>query len=193
MDAVNFLNLEYLFLRIFEFFKNFDIVALLNRLIAFLDILKPIAIIVSLFLFFVIVYSHIRIKQLEEKEKEEFEALKAKDAANQPGQDTEMVEKWQKVVAHINSNNPSDWRLAILEADIMLDSMLDKMGYQGDTMAEKFRGIAKGDFLTLQLAQEAHGVRNRIAHDGSSYPLNEREAKAVIDKYKQVFSEFYHI
>lgn len=193
MDAVNFLNLEYLFLRIFDFFKNFDIIALLNRFIALLDLLKPVAIIVSLFMFYVIVYSHIRIKQLEEKEKEEFEAMKAKDLVNQPGQDAAMAEQWQKVLAHINSNNPSEWRLAILEADIMLDKLLDKLGYQGDTMAEKFRGVAKGDFLTLRLAQEAHGVRNRIAHDGSSYQLNEREAKAVIEKYKAVFSEFYHI
>lgn len=193
MDAVNYLNLEYLFLRIFEFFKSFDIVALLNKLIAFLDLLKPIAIILSIFLFIVIVYARRKIKALEAKEKADFEALKTKHDALDPSQDKAMAEKWEKVLAHINSTSPSDWRLAILEADIMLGDLLEKMGYQGDSIGEKLKGVEKGDFITLNQAWEAHKVRNKIAHEGADFQLSERDAKNAIDMFKQVFSEFYHI
>jgi hypothetical protein len=193
MDAINFLNLEYVFLRIFDFFKNFDPVAILNWLIRLIDFLRPFAILVSLFMAYVIIYSLIRLKQLYGAEAQKLEEAKLADQAAKLGPDTSLNEKWKKVQAHINSNNPSDWRLAILEADIMLDEMLEKMGYQGDTMGEKFRSVDKSDFLTLDLAQEAHGVRNRIAHGGSDYPLNERDAKRVVDMYKKVFEEFYHI
>lgn len=101
--------------------------------------------------------------------------------------------KWQNVEKHINSENPSDWKLAILEADIMLDEMLDKMGYQGETMGEKLKQIEPSDFTTLDSAWEAHKIRNSIAHEGSDFLINKREADRVIGLYKEVFLEFKYI
>jgi hypothetical protein len=100
--------------------------------------------------------------------------------------------QWQEIERHINSTNPSDWRLAILEADIMLDEVLDKQGYQGDTIGDKLKGIDKSDMRSLNAAWEAHKVRNQIAHEGVSFQLNDREAKRVIGLFREVFSEFYH-
>ncbi len=107
--------------------------------------------------------------------------------------DTEMSQKWEQVQTHISSNNPSDWRQAIIEADIMLENLLVKLGYKGQTMSEQFSRVAKGDFGTIDLAMEAHGVRNRIAHMGSDFKLNHIEAQRVINLYKLVFEEFFHV
>lgn len=101
--------------------------------------------------------------------------------------------KWERVLMHAQSNNPSDWRLAIIEADIMLDELLDVQGYRGETIGDKMKGIEKSDFLTLDQAWDAHKVRNLIAHEGSSFVLTEREARRVIDLYKTVFEEFKFI
>ncbi|HVU06681.1 MAG TPA: hypothetical protein VHE10_02740 [Candidatus Paceibacterota bacterium] len=193
MDSVTFLNVEYIYLRIVDFFKNFDIIAILNWIIHYINLIKPIAIIVSLFIFFVILYSHMRLRQIGKEEKEKFEARKLKATAPEEHHDEDLSKRWHQVLTHINSNNPSDWRLAILEADIMLDDILEKQGYQGDSIGDKLKGVQKGDFLTIEQAWTAHKVRNQIAHQGTDYQLNEREAKQVIDLYKQVFSEFYHI
>jgi hypothetical protein len=193
MDAINFLNLEYIYLRIFDFFKNFDVVAILNYLIHFIEAIRPIAVIFGLFLMYVIIYSHIRTKRLEEEDEANFHAARLKEASTEPGHDPVLNQKWVKVQEHINSSNPSDWRLAILEADIMLGDILEKMGYQGDSIGEKLRGIEKSDFLTLDQAWEAHRVRNQIAHEGADFLLNERDAKRTIELYKKVFEEFYYI
>lgn len=193
MDAINFLNLEYIFLRLAEFFKNFDIVAILNWVIWFIQLITPVAIVFSLFLFFVIIYSRTRLKQLEAEQEKKFHSLRVKEAIHEAGNDPVLNQKWKQVEAHINSANPSDWRLAILEADIMLGDILTKMGYQGDSIGEQLKGVEPSDFLTLQDAWEAHKVRNRIAHDGSDYALNDRDAKRIIGLYKKVFSEFYYI
>lgn len=195
MDSVDFINLEYVFLRIFEFFQNFDIIVVLNYIIHFIEAITPFAIAFTLFLAYVIIYSHIRLKQIGEEEEIKFRSLRVKDVANEQSTNTDPVlnEKWQKVQAHINSNNPSDWRLAILEADIMLDTILDKMGYQGDSIGDKLKGIEKSDFLTLDLAWEAHKVRNQIAHAGTDFQLNDREARRTIEMYQKVFEEFYYI
>ena len=102
-------------------------------------------------------------------------------------------EKWQKVLAHINSANASDWKLAILECDIILGDILEKMGYLQDNISDKLKSIEPSDFTNIENAWEAHKIRNQIAHEGSDFMLNEREAKRVIGLYETVFREFEYI
>ena len=91
------------------------------------------------------------------------------------------------------SPHPSDWRRAIIEADIMLDDLLSKMGYRGESVGEKLKRVEPGDMKTLNDAWEAHKVRNRIAHDGSTFVLSEHDAKQTIQSYRKVFEEFFYI
>ena len=102
-------------------------------------------------------------------------------------------EKWQSVLAHSESMNPSDWRLAIIEADIILEEMLERMGYQGQSIGEKLKQVEPSDFNTLDNAWQAHKVRNAIAHQGGSFLLSKAEAQTAINNYKKVFEEFYFI
>lgn len=101
--------------------------------------------------------------------------------------------KWAKVREHITSENPGDWRLAILEADIILDEMLDKMGYHGETIGEKLKMVEPSDFTSINSAWEAHKIRNSIAHEGSDFLISHREAERVIALFKEVFEEFKFI
>ncbi len=96
---------------------------------------------------------------------------------------------WQRVENHLQSPNENDWRQAIIEADIMLDGILQKMNLPGDTIGDKLKAVDKSAFLTLDNAWEAHKIRNQIAHEGSAYQLSARESKRVIELYKTVFEE----
>ena len=81
-----------------------------------------------------------------------------------------------------------------MEADIILEEMLEKMGYvKGETIGDKLKTIEKSDFTSLDQAWEAHKIRNMIAHEGTDYILTEREAKRVVGLYEQVFKEFRYI
>jgi hypothetical protein len=106
---------------------------------------------------------------------------------------TKKNEKWEKVIVHINSQNPNDWKLAILECDIMLSDILEKMGYMQQSIGDKLKSIEPSDFVNIEAAWEAHKIRNQIAHEGSDFALNEREAKRVIGLYELVFREFEYI
>jgi hypothetical protein len=99
-------------------------------------------------------------------------------------------ERWERVTALIASDNPGDWRLAIMEADVMLDELVTDMQYHGETLGDKLKAIERSDFATLDSAWEAHKVRNTIAHRGSDFILTHREAKRVIGLFEQVFQEF---
>lgn len=95
----------------------------------------------------------------------------------------------QDILKHSSSDNPNDWKLAIIEADIILDSTLKQRGYIGNSLGEKLKGIAPGQLSSLNDAWEAHKVRNRIAHDGADFVLTKRMVDETVTKYQRVFSE----
>ena len=101
--------------------------------------------------------------------------------------------KWQKILERSESENSSDWRLAIIEADIMLDDLLRQLQLPGDTMGDKLKAVEKSDFNTIESAWEAHKIRNMIAHDGSDFLVSQREIRRVISLYEAVFKEFHLI
>lgn len=101
--------------------------------------------------------------------------------------------QWERIVDNVQSFDESDWRVAILEADIMLSDLLDKLALPGDTMGDKLKAVEKSDFRTIDNAWEAHKIRNQVAHEGDSFLITHREAKRVIDLYRTVFEEFQMI
>jgi hypothetical protein len=107
--------------------------------------------------------------------------------------DPTLTKKWQSVMNHVDSPNASDWRHAIIEADIILGEILTKMSYHGEGIGEQLKQANKADFKTLDQAWEAHKIRNQIAHEGSDFSLSQHEAKRVVNLYKQVFEEFFYI
>lgn len=112
-----------------------------------------------------------------------------------PEPETEAVaapknDRWQRVVAHVGSDNASDWRLAILECDIILDELLDKLGYIGGTIGDRLKSATTAEFRTLNNAWEAHKIRNAIAHEGQDFTLTQREARRIVGLYETVFREF---
>jgi hypothetical protein len=151
------------------------------------------SLVLSVFFVIVIVYCVERLKTIRRKEEEIFENPVV--PIIEPGQagDVMQAKRWQSVKQHIDSDNPNDWRQAIIDADIVLDDLLTKLGYRGDSVGEKLKRAHKGDFVTLENAWEAHKVRNQIAHEGTHFEINHLDAKRTVDHYRKVFEEFYYI
>lgn len=146
----------------------------------------------SVFLIVAIVITVEGLKNIRRKEDAKFNA-KIEPAFTESKADPELAKRWKKVLEHVDSLNPNDWKQAIMEADVLLENLVTKLGYLGDSLGEKLKRTTKGDFKSRDAAWEAHLVRNRIAHDGAAYEINQLEAKRVISLYRQVFDEFYHI
>jgi len=101
-----------------------------------------------------------------------------------------LATKWEKIIKLAESTSQSDWRLAIIEADIILDELLNKLQLPGETMGEKLKTVEQSDFNTIDYAWEAHKFRNMIAHEGSDFLVNQREIRRIISLYESVFKEF---
>lgn len=101
--------------------------------------------------------------------------------------------KWESIVNNSESNDPSLWRLCIIEADIILEDLLRQLKLPGDTIGERLKVVEKSDFNTIEYAWEAHKARNMIAHEGDNFLLNQRETRRIISLYEAVFKEFHII
>lgn len=101
--------------------------------------------------------------------------------------------RWNGIMSLSSSVNESDWRRAIMEADIMLGQLLDNQGYRGSSIGDKLKDANPLQFRTLDLAWKAHKVRNDIAHGGEGFHLSERDTRGTIDQFRQVFDEFKFI
>lgn len=185
------LDFNTVFLKMYEvltFFTSGDVAVWWDTVRLWL---LPFAILISIALLAGIVYAHVRIGQIEEAVQ-----LAQDEGAGEFTIDTRASDvaegnpRWQHVETLIESPSETDWRAAILEADIMLDELVTKMGYQGESLGEKMKGIEKSDFTSINAAWEAHKVRNHLAHEGSTFILTQREAERVVELYREVFREF---
>ena len=149
-----------------------------------------ISIMLSLIFGAAIVYNLIRVVQIRRAEYRHFEAMQHTVAAHDIPK-THL--RWNRILEQTHGENEQGWRLAILEADIMLNELLDLQGYRGETMSDKLRQVDKSKFNTIDLAWEGHRMRNRVAHEGAAHHLSGRETQRIIDLYEKVFKEFKFI
>ena len=98
-------------------------------------------------------------------------------------------DKFAELKDHLNSDNPNDWKLAIIEADIILDDMLKRQGYAGPTLGDRLKSISPSALSSIDDAWQAHKVRNQIAHAGADFVLTQKIARETIVQYERVFKE----
>lgn len=191
-----FLNVEFIFSWLtstfgFIFSPSF---------VGFLQFLASILIIIGIT---VILYCLVRLNEIKQEDK------KAKQKASMPLTEVPLNshsggsllenlpgagprpknETWEHIRGKLLSDSPSDWRLAIIEADIYMDRLFDSKGFPGDTIGDKLKKMSEGDLPSLQVAWEAHKVRNRIAHEGASFSLTMPEARRILSYYEIVFRD----
>ncbi len=185
----HYLNLDYLYYRVYLFFKGWGLFYEQNGQIFFnwqyLYYLKILSVTVFIIFTVAVFYFLSKIFEIRKNEMTQLFAL-LKDTS--PVQEKKN-ERWEKIVKDVNSNNEADWKLAIIEADKMLDELLTSIGYQGASLGDKLLAVEKGDMLSLDDAWEAHKMRNRIAHE-PGFQLPQREAKKIIGQFEKVFREY---
>ncbi len=143
--------------------------------------------IIALILFVVfVVYTKIRIKELESetgtKYKEHF-------VKSEPKSTAKKNLRWEKIMQLFNSHNQNDWRVAIIDADTMLDELLISYNFPGENLGERLKNANQRLMPTTQNAWEAHKIRNRIAHEGINYILSEHDAQLARRNFEIVFRD----
>jgi len=190
-SGVDYLNLEYILLRAYDLIAHFRFVVdgSPTWFPAFITYVVVIGMAAAFLMLVLAVYAQIRLLQVEHAG---FHALeeKAREHHDEEVESTGKNERWEHIVALASSANQSDWRRAILEADIMLGDVLMQAGYVGTSVGEQLKITNPLQVTTVRLAWDAHMLRNKIAHSGESLQLEVRDVQTAINNYKRVFEEF---
>jgi hypothetical protein len=182
------INLEYLYNKILELLSAIPkLLAKIFGLIEFEGV-RTLLLIISLILAAGIIYVTTRIIQLQKKKFKDIIDFMPQEAPPE-----ERGNQWESIKKHIENDDEAQWRLAILEADTILDDILKRIGVKGTNLGERLKNTETSDFENLQNAWEAHKVRNRIAHEGAKFDLSKGEAKRVIELYEKCLKEFRFI
>lgn len=99
----------------------------------------------------------------------------------------EVVEHWKEVQELMAKDDAHAWAMAIVKADSILDSVLQKK-VSGNSMGERLKAMeSRMNQDALQSAWDAHKVRNQIAHgDGN---ISKTQAQDAIAKFRKVLNE----
>lgn len=193
-----YLNPDYLFehgsnfvVKVFKYLFSTDGVATIHNIMFFL----------SLFFLTIIIYCIVRLFEIRKKEHAHLHheiheyAHHQAELAKKKNENTDNARnpRWGQVLNYLFSSNEGDWKLAVIEADAMLEGLLDQLGFDGIGIGEKLKNATVDRFRGLPIAWEVHTIRNKIAHEGSSFYLSNHEAKRVVALYEQIFMEYGYL
>ena len=98
-----------------------------------------------------------------------------------------LQDQWNDVLRHIESPREGEWKFALIEADKLADEVMGRH-FPGDTMGERMRNVNKTHLLTIDGLREAHGLRNRLAHQPNSF-IRHAEALRAIRQFEATLRE----
>lgn len=101
----------------------------------------------------------------------------------------ETKAQWDKIARKLQGQNESGYKVAIIEADKMIDELLIKLKYEGANMGERLEKIPEGQLENLNEIREAHKIRNQIIHE-DDFVVNREMAKETMDKYAEILRQF---
>ncbi len=99
-----------------------------------------------------------------------------------------IVNVWNKIMRRLETGIESEYKLAILEADAVLDNTLKRMGFGGETLGERLGNLTSATLPNIEEVEKAHKIRNNIVHD-PSYKLSLDETKEILAIYEQALRD----
>ena len=148
---------------------------------------------ILLLIFVGFVYFLIRIWQDHQAQKLVMTRIKTKTPVNKEGivAKTELATTTEQIKEEEIQDSQiliTPWRTELESVTKKLESLLEKKGVMGETVADKLKAIKPGQFALADLAWEAQqGAKTLLtAHDTD---VSEPEIKRTLQLFKQVFAE----
>lgn len=93
----------------------------------------------------------------------------------------QILKRWEQI-EHTSTQGVMGAKLAIIEADKLLDHALRSMAMPGQTLGERLKSAAYR-YPTIREVWGAHRLRNQLVHD-TSFEIGNRQARQALDDFK---------
>lgn len=144
---------------------------------------------ISVFAITIITYTVVRAYELRIDEKERIDKNILDALLKKKQKERSANPRWHYVLNLIESLNSSDWRVAIIEADTLLEEFLRNKDFIGENAGDLLKNAQGSGYQYIDDAWKAHSVRNQIAHGGLEFSLNQTDARRAIKMYENFFEE----
>lgn len=95
---------------------------------------------------------------------------------------------WKQIQKRLRTGEPTNLRLAVLEADRILDEILKLAAYPGENLDERLENTTVAQIPNLEELRHVHKIRNRIVGE-PDFTLTPGEAEIAVSIYKRTFVE----
>ena len=122
-----------------------------------------------------------------------YERLNAPGMSEAPAKETvtpkeEIRQNWEEIQRLASSQIASDWNMAILRADALIDDILRERRTEGTNLPDRLKTLGSGTIPSIDKVLSAHHLRNIIAHEPLEQHTRETIAQALA-AYEQALRE----
>lgn len=96
--------------------------------------------------------------------------------------------EWLIIKSKVESSKERERKLALIQADNLLEEILDKMGYKGNTLEERLSAMDKVLIPNLDEIRKAHSMRNSIVYNPDT-KLDASDLREALSAYDKAFQE----
>ncbi len=101
-------------------------------------------------------------------------------------------QRWQQILARLKKGDEANLKLAVIEADTLLDDIFKRMGLPGNNMEERLGQINKAEIKSVDKIWEAHKIRDRIINN-SNTKISFEEAERAIGDIESALKELEYL
>lgn len=94
---------------------------------------------------------------------------------------------WQEVQKKLASHDSNTHKLAVVEADSMLDYVLKTIGYSGNSLGDRLKKSAY-QFTDIDGIWKAHKLRNMIVHS-TGMKVSKQQAAGAVKQFEKALLE----
>lgn len=98
------------------------------------------------------------------------------------------IKAWKNIQKHFFAGSDSELKVAIIEADNLLDEALRMGGVKGASLGDKLKQLTEDDLKNIDEIWEAHKLRNKIAHE-ADFKMNRDTAERALGVYERTFQD----
>lgn len=102
--------------------------------------------------------------------------------------DALVRERWNAIVEKARAGGADAMKIALIEADKLVDDLLKQMGLQGEHMADRLSQIAPEELRSLDRLERAHRLRNTVVHT-PGFMVTAQEAEQALLDYQAFLKE----
>lgn len=96
--------------------------------------------------------------------------------------------KWMKILQRLESELETEYKLSVIEGDLLLNDVMKRLGYEGKDLAEKLGRVKPGVFSELENLKKSDQIYQNLIYD-TSYHLTQSDAKRIIAEFERALTE----